>query len=257
VSFLVEHLGYEFGLSDASFELPKTGFVAVAGPNGAGKSTLVGILAGVRRGYQGSCLYEGREVHAWNRAAFARQVGFLPQAVRIEFPFTVEQVVLMGRTPYGGGWFDTPEDRDAAEAALEITDTAAFRSRDFRSLSGGERQRVLLASALAQQPKVLLLDEPATFLDLKHMAAMQALLSKLARDGMLVVAVTHDLNLALRHAHRVLILAEGRVAADGAPSEVLQPESIAQTFGVDATIHDGWLRFGEHRPEDSRLGNNS
>ena len=254
MSFHAEHLGYEFGLVDASFELPETGFVAVAGPNGAGKSTLAGILAGVRRGYRGSCLYAGREVREWNRAAFARQVGFLPQAVRIEFPFTVEQVVLMGRTPYGGGWFDTAEDHDAAEAALEITDTAAFRDRDFRSLSGGERQRVLLASALAQQPKVLLLDEPATFLDLKHMAAMQAVLSKLSRDGMLVVAVTHDLNLALRHAHRVLILADGRVAADGAASEVLRPEAIARIFGVDAAIHDGWLRFGEHRPGDDRPG---
>ena len=254
MSFRVEHLGYQFGLADASFELPDTGFVAVTGPNGAGKSTLVGILAGVRRGYRGSCLYEGREVREWNRAAFARQAGFLPQAVRIEFPFTVEQVVLMGRTPYGGGWFDTQEDRDAAEAALEITDTAAFRERDFRSLSGGERQRVLLASALAQRPKVLLLDEPATFLDLKHTAAMQALLSALARDGMLVVAVTHDLNLALRHAHRVLILADGRVAADGPPAEVLRPEEIARVFGVDAAIHDGWLRFGGQRAGNGAPG---
>jgi iron complex transport system ATP-binding protein len=245
VSFRVEHLAYEFGLADASFTLPDSGFVAIAGPNGAGKSTLVGILAGVRRGYLGTCTYENRELHEWDRAAFARQVGFLPQAVRMEFPFTVEQVVLMGRTPYGGGWFDTQEDVDAAEAALEITDTAVFRNRDFRSLSGGERQRVLLASALAQQPKVLLLDEPATFLDLKHAMAMQTLLSKLARESMLVVAVTHDLNLALRHAHRVLLLDGGRLVADGAPAEVLDPQSIERIFGVDVIMQNGWLRFDD------------
>jgi iron complex transport system ATP-binding protein len=245
VSFRVEHLGYEYGVADVSFTLPDAGFVAIAGPNGAGKSTLVGILAGVRRGYRGSCMYQSRELRSWDRAAFARDVAFLPQAVRVEFPFTVEQVVLMGRTPYGGGWFDTQDDADAAEAALAITDTVAFRNRDFRTLSGGERQRVLLASALAQKPKILLLDEPATFLDLRHMTAMQGLLSRLAREGMLVVTVTHDLNLALRHAHRVLLLDQGRVVGDGAPDKVLQPHSIEQTFGVGAVLQNGWLRFGE------------
>ncbi|MEQ1885206.1 MAG: ABC transporter ATP-binding protein [Bryobacteraceae bacterium] len=245
MSFRAEHLAYEYGLADASFTLPESGFVAIAGPNGAGKSTLIGILAGVRRGYRGSCLYESRELRAWDRAAFARNVAFLPQAVRLEFPFTVEQVVLMGRTPFGGGWFDTQEDVEAAEEAMATTDIAVFRDRDFRSLSGGERQRVLLASALAQKPKVLLLDEPATFLDLRHAMAMQALLSKLAREGMLVVAVTHDLNLALRHAHQVLLLDQGRVIADGAPEDVLGPQSIEAIFGVDAVLQNGYLRFGE------------
>lgn len=251
MSFETAHLGFAYGLDDVSFHLPTSGFVAVIGPNGAGKSTLVGVLAGVRRGYTGSCIYEGRELSNWNRIAYARKVAFLPQSVRIEFPFTVEQVVLMGRTPYGGGWFDSPEDHEASEAALEVTDTAVFRNRDFRTLSGGERQRVLLASALAQQPNVLLLDEPATFLDLKHTLTMQATLTKLAKEGMLIVAVTHDLNLALRHAHHVLVLDRGRVVADGVPTDVLRPERIGPTFGVDTTIKDGWLRFDQSGSHDS------
>ncbi|MSV34556.1 MAG: ABC transporter ATP-binding protein [Bryobacterales bacterium] len=241
MSFSANHLGFTYGLAEATFELPSTGLIAVVGPNGAGKSTLVSILAGLRRAYSGSCLYAGKEVRDWRRHGFARQVAFLPQFVRVEFPFTAEQVVFMGRTPHSNGWYDSPEDRIAVDRALEITDAAAFRNRDFRSLSGGERQRVILASALAQEPQVLLLDEPATFLDLKHQAAMYQLLARLARQ-LLVVAVTHDLNLALRYAHHVLVLDQGRLAAAGAANEVLTTELIARVFQVRATIERGWLK---------------
>ena len=231
MSFRVDRLGFTYGLRDATFELSGTGVVAIAGPNGAGKSTLLGIMAGLRQPYSGSCTFDGTEVRRWRRRDFARRVAFLPQMLRLEFPFTAEQVVLMGRTPYGGGWFESPEDERAAERAMEITDTLTFRNRDFRTLSGGERQRVILASALAQQPDTLLLDEPTTFLDLKHQLAMYRLLVELGRS-LLVVAVTHDLNLALQFADRVLVLAGGCVAGDGAPQEVLNSALIDQVFGV-------------------------
>ena len=123
----------------------------------------------------------------WRKRDFARRVAFLPQIVRLEFPFTSEQVVLMGRTPYGGGWYESPADHAAVESAMETADVLAFRDRDFRSLSGGERQRVILASALAQEPEALLLDEPTTFLDLKHQLSMYRLLADLGKRGMLVV----------------------------------------------------------------------
>ena len=242
MSFRADRLGFSYGLEEASFELPATGLVAVVGPNGAGKSTLVSILAGLRRHYSGSCVFDGKEVRAWRRHEFARRVTFLPQALRIEFPFTAEQVVFMGRTPHSNGWYDSPDDGAAVERALEITDAGAFRARDFRTLSGGERQRVILASALAQEPEALLLDEPATFLDLKHQIAMYQLLARLARK-MLVVAVTHDLNLALRYAHRVLALDDGRLAADGQASEVLTTELVSRVFEVKANISAGWMHY--------------
>lgn len=241
MTFHAKQLGFAYGLAEASFELPSTGLVAVVGPNGAGKSTLVSILAGLRRSYSGSCLYKGKEVRDWRRHDFARQVAFLPQFLRVEFPFTAEQVVFMGRTPHANGWYDSPEDRVAVDRALEITDANAFRDRDFRSLSGGERQRVILASALAQEPQVLLLDEPATFLDLKHQVAMYRLLATLASQ-LLVIAVTHDLNLALRYAHHVLVLDQGQLAAIGTAHQVLTAELITRVFQVQATVNAGWLK---------------
>lgn len=242
MTFIARQLGFAYGLHDASFEFPQTGLITIAGPNGAGKSTLLGILAGLRSPYRGSCRYAGKEVRQWPRRDFARHVAFLPQSVRLEFPFTAEEVVLMGRTPYASGWFQTPEDRAAAEEAMTITDTLAFRVRDFRTLSGGERQRVILASALTQRPRVLLLDEPATHLDLRHQLSLYRLLAGLAKT-LLVVAVTHDLNIALQFSDRVMVLADGRIAGDGAPQEVLNPELIGQVFGVQATMHGRWMTY--------------
>jgi iron complex transport system ATP-binding protein len=242
LSFRADHLGFAYGLNEATFALPSAGLVAIVGPNGAGKSTLVSILAGLRRSYAGSCTYGGKEIREWRRHEFARRVAFLPQALRIEFPFTAEQLVFMGRTPHSNGWYDSPEDRAAVERALEITDAGAFRERDFRTLSGGERQRVILASALAQEPQALLLDEPATFLDLKHQLSMYQLLGRLARK-LLVVTVTHDLNLALRYAHRVLALNQGRLVADGTAAEVLTTELIARVFEVRVRINAGWMNY--------------
>ena len=247
MSFAATSLGFAYGLRDVSFELPRTGLIAAAGPNGAGKSTLLGILAGLRRPYGGSATYAAREIREWPRRDFARRITFLPQSLRIEFPFTAEEVVLMGRTPYARGWLESRADREAALRAMETTDTVQFRARDFRSLSGGERQRVVLASALAQQPEALLLDEPATFLDLKHQLALYRLMAGLART-MLVIAVTHDLNLALQFADRALVLDDGRVAAYGPPGEALAPAQIQQVFGVHAARHQDpsgrpWLSY--------------
>ena len=244
-SFIARQLGFAYGLHEASFELPPSGLITIAGPNGAGKSTLLGILAGLRSPYRGSCAYAGREVRQWPKREFARKVAFLPQSVRLEFPFTAEEVVLMGRTPYARGWFQTDEDRSAAEEAMTITDTLAFRGRDFRTLSGGEAQRVILASALTQRPEALLLDEPATHLDLRHQLSLYRLLGELSKS-LLVVAVTHDLNLALQFSNRVMVLEDGRVAGDGMPREVLNPELIAHVFGVQATVHGSdrpWLTY--------------
>jgi iron complex transport system ATP-binding protein len=246
MSFVARQLGYAYGLHDASFEFPQNGLITIAGPNGAGKSTLLGILAGLRSPYRGSCMFDGEEIRHWSKREFARRVAFLPQNVRMEFPFTVEEVVLMGRTPYASGWFQTAEDRSAAEEAMTTTDTLSFRGRDFRTLSGGEAQRVILASALTQRPEVLLLDEPATHLDLRHQLSLYRLLGELSKSR-LVVAVTHDLNLALQFSDRVMVLEDGRIAGDGTPANVLNPALIARVFGVQATVHGGlngtWMTY--------------
>jgi ABC-type cobalamin/Fe3+-siderophores transport system ATPase subunit len=246
VSFVAKQLGFAYGLHEASFEFPRNGLITIAGPNGAGKSTLLGILAGLRAPYHGSCTFAGKEIRQWPRREFARSVAFLPQSVRMEFPFTVEEVVLMGRTPHASGWFQTAEDRSAAEEAMTTTDTLVFRGRDFRTLSGGEAQRVILASALTQRPEALLLDEPATHLDLRHQLALYRLLGELSRS-LLVIAVTHDLNLALQFSDRVMVLEDGRVAGDGTPTDVLNPALIARVFGVRATVHGGlngkWMTY--------------
>jgi len=242
MSFYAKALSFSYGLKDASFDLPSSGFVTIAGPNGAGKSTLLGVLAGLRHPYYGECTYKGVEVRRWRRRDFARQVAFLPQSMKLEFPFTAEQVVFMGRAPYADGWFESQQDHDAVARAMATTDTATFVARDFRSLSGGEKQRVVLASALAQEPETLLLDEPTTFLDLKHQLAMYKLLSGLAKR-LLVVAVTHDLNLALRFSDRVIVMESGKIAAQGPPKEALAPAVIDRVFGVHTELRDGWLIY--------------
>jgi len=237
-------------LQDVSLEFGAPQFVAVVGPNGAGKSTLLSVMAGLRPGYRGQCLYADREVCRWPRRAFAREVSFVPQTVRIEFPFTAEQVVLMGRTPHAGGLFESPQDRAAVERAMSLTDTLPFRRRDFRSLSGGERQLVILASALAQQSRVLLLDEPTTFLDLGHQIAIYRLLHEISRRDLLIIAATHDLNLAAGFADRIVALRAGRVRACGLPADVLSPAAIRDVFGVQTAIAQGprgrpWILYGD------------
>lgn len=252
--FRLEGVGVRYGAAavldgvSAGFERP--GLVAITGPNGAGKSTLLAVMAGLRPAATGRCLYGGRDVRRWPRRAFAREVAYVPQTVRIEFPFTVEQVVMMGRTPYCDGLFESAADHEAVDRAMALADVAPLRRRDFRSLSGGERQRAVLASVLAQSPKVLLLDEPTTFLDLQHQVSIYGLLRELAAGGLLVVAVTHDVNLAAAYSDRVLVLNKGRLARDAAPAEALSPAAIRDVFGVHAEIQRTaggrpWIAYGD------------
>lgn len=242
VRFDIKGLSMRYGaaevLNGLSLQFSEPGMVALTGPNGAGKSTLLSIMCGLRRPTSGACLLNGVPVERWNRRQFARLVSMVPQSLKIDFPFTAEQVVLMGRTPYAGGLFESGQDWAEVRRAMELTDTLEFAHRDFRALSGGERQRVVLASTLAQRPSALLLDEPATYLDLKHQLSIYALLRDLSRTGILVIAATHDLNLAATYSDRVIILNHGRLAADAGACEALTIERIRDVFGVEAA----WLR---------------
>jgi len=249
VAGLRVRLGSYEALRGVTLQFREREMTAILGPNGAGKSTLLSVLSGFRTRYDGSCRLLGEEVPRWNRQAMARRVAFIPQNVGMAFPFTAEQVVAMGRAPHGRGLFETPQDRAAVDKAMRATDSLAFVGRDFRALSGGEQQRVLLAGALAQEPSVLLLDEPTTYLDLKHQLQIYGLLRDLARQGLTVVAVTHDVNLAAAHADRIVLLSQGRVAADASVAEVLRPELLREVFEVETEIRPGpagkpWVVYG-------------
>jgi iron complex transport system ATP-binding protein len=251
-TFELSNVGMQYGsarvLHDVSLTIAPPLLTAIVGPNGAGKSTLLGILGGLREGYTGVCRFDGVEVRKWDRRKFARRVSVVPQGTRIEFPFTAEEVALMGRAPHAAGLFESAHDRDAVHDAMELTGTLALRHRDFRSLSGGEQQRVILAAALAQSPEALLLDEPTTFLDVHHQVALYRILRTLCDRGVLVMAVTHDLNLAAAYARRVIVLSGGEVVADGPPEEALRPERLRAVFDVPAELlraPDGrhWIRY--------------
>jgi iron complex transport system ATP-binding protein len=252
-AFELSSVGMRYGaaevLAGVDLRLGPGQLTAVVGPNGAGKSTLLGIMAGLRDGYAGECRFDGVEVAKWNRRAFARRVSFVPQATRVEFPFTAEEVATMGRAPHGAGFVESEHDRETVRDAMHATDTLHLARRDFRSLSGGEQQRVVLAAALAQAPEALLLDEPTTYLDLRHQVSLYRILRDLRDGGVLVTAVTHDLNLAAAYADRVVVLSGGRVVADGPPVEAFRSDRLRAVFDVPAELlssPDGrhWIRYG-------------
>ncbi len=231
-----------------SFQLGE--FVALAGLNGAGKSTLLETMAGLLPGYAGNCLVDGREVRAWSSRDLARRLSFLPQLVAARLPFSVEQVVLMGRHPHCDRWFASTEDLRAMESAMALTGCAEFRARGFHTLSGGERQRVLLAAALAQQPRALLLDEPGAFVDLPHQVQIFRMIRDLCRDGLLCIAATHDLNLAATYCGRLVILDKGGVHIDASPAAAFDDPSFPQVFGpavCPSRTPSGrpWLWYGD------------
>jgi len=207
--------------------------VAVVGPNGAGKSTLLRVLAGLLRPRRGSVSLDGRPLSAFRRIELARRIAVVPQVFETLFPFTVREVVGLGRTariPLFGRVGRA--DAAAVDAALGDLEMAALADRRVDELSGGERQRAVIAMALAQEADVLLLDEPTAHLDPAHQLATLDFVRSLAtRRGFVVCAVLHDLNLASALASRLVVLAAGRALRDGAPSDVLRPDLVASVFG--------------------------
>jgi len=206
--------------------------VAIAGPNGAGKSTLLRCAAGLLTPEGGEVSLDGRPLAAWPRRARARRLAFLPQRVGLPFAATAGQVVAWGRHPHRHP-FTGADARGAAVVAdaLARVEATALAERPFATLSGGEQQRCLIAAALAQEPRVLLLDEPSAGLDPPHGRRLFRLLAELAGGGMAVAVVTHDLNLAACFAHRLVLLAGGKVVAAGTPAVVLTAASVEAAYG--------------------------
>lgn len=213
-------LGHTYGtrqaLQSLGFAVERGELLGIAGPNGAGKSTLGRILAGLLSGWTGEAEFLGRSLRAWSGADLAMRIAYVSQQSEIHFPFRAVEVVLMGRLPQQSlRFFDRARDGEVAREALERVGAAALADRAFAELSGGERQLVLLASALAQEPEVLVLDEPTVFLDLSHRLRFGRILRELReRQGLTVLLVTHDLELAAAFCDRLLLLTAGRLALD-------------------------------------------
>jgi iron complex transport system ATP-binding protein len=211
--------------------------VALVGTNGSGKTTLLRVLAGILQPDDGSVSLVGRPMADWRRTEVARQVAVLHQHYAMPAGFRVAELVEMGRAPHATRLFSsTADDARAVRAALIDADARELAERLADELSGGERQRVLVAMALAQEPRLLLMDEPTLHLDLAHQVTLLSTIRRLQRQReMTVVAVLHDLNLALAYAPRVVILHDGVIAGDGAPDALLTPGRVREVFGVEVT----------------------
>ncbi|MBN2053289.1 ABC transporter ATP-binding protein [bacterium] len=209
-------------------------FTGIIGPNGSGKSTLVKILTGFERPSSGSVSIDNRDIRSVSRRAAARLTALVPQSTAFYFPYTVHEFVMMGRHPYTGlAGIMTPDDEAAVRRAMDETHTWELRDRSVLALSGGEQQRAVLAAALAQETKILFLDEPTASLDMFHQVEIYQTLRRLNRErGLTVAAVTHDLNLGAMFCRRLILLVDGRIAADGPPAAILTPEIIARHYGV-------------------------
>jgi iron complex transport system ATP-binding protein len=234
--------GYEPGASAWELCIPALAFggepvCGIVGPNGSGKSTLLKIAAGLLPPAAGEVSLNGQSLARMRRLVLARALGFLPQECPVLFDYTVEQIAAMGRHAHGGVLEMTaPGDRVAVARALNDVGLEPLRHRRISQLSGGERRRAWMASALAQEPDLLLLDEPTQALDLHQAAAVMEVLAGKASEGMRVVVVMHDLNLAALFCDRLILLQNGKIAADGIPAGILTPERMGAAYGDNIEV---------------------
>jgi len=234
-------VGYTAGapvIRDVSLAAAKGELLAIVGPNGAGKTTLLRLLNGSLQPWSGSVELQSQRIGEMDRKTIARQVAFAGQDVTLPFPFTVTEVVLMGRSPHLGPMaFENEKDLSVATDAMARFDLLPFAHRFVQELSGGERKRVFLARALAQEPSVMLLDEPTAFLDLKHVAETFSILRELRHSrGLTVIVSLHDLNSAALHADEVLLLKQGTVLGYGTPEKVFTQETLERVYEAEVYV---------------------
>ncbi len=268
----VEQLSFRYGaaegagrlwtLAGLSFHVEVGEILGIVGPNGSGKSSLLKVLAGLLPSGEGDVCLGGLSLRKRSRSDVARLVAVVPQEYTQVFPFTVAETVLMGRFPHRRAqWWsmgigdETANDFACADQAMVDTDVSSLANRLVSDLSGGERQRVMIARALAQEPKLLLLDEPTAFLDINHQIEICSLIARLRVERrMTVVLVSHDLNLASQCSDRVLMLKEGRICRIGFPNETIRPDLLRTVYGCDVVV-DSHPQTGRPRvtmPIDSR-----
>ena len=233
-------------LRDLSISIREQDFIGLIGPNGSGKSTLLKIMGAILKPDSGSIQFKESSLPKFNKKLFAQSVSWIPQDHPMVFPFKVSEIVLMGRHPYLSPLsFESEEDFEISRSVMEITMTSQFADRYFNEISGGEKQRVMIASALAQNPEMMLLDEPTAALDLKYQIQILSILKNLnAGNKMTLIMAMHDLNLASSFCNRLILLNEGKIVRDGTPEQVLEKNILEQVYGIEVDLgsHDGNIR---------------
>ncbi|MGA2516823.1 MAG: ABC transporter ATP-binding protein [Thermodesulfobacteriota bacterium] len=225
-------------LQEVSFRVEKGEFVGVIGPNGSGKTTLLKLLYGLLAPQRGEILFELVPMKKMDRRDIAKRIAVVAQETQLLFPFSVLETVLMGRSPYLGRLlFESEKDLEIARKAMEWTKILPFSERPVEELSGGERKRVFIARALAQEPEVILLDEPTANLDIEHQIDFLDLILTLNRErGLTIVMASHDMNIASEFCDRLILLQEGRIYQMGTPEEVVTKENIESVYGCEVWI---------------------
>ncbi len=227
-----------FCLEGIDFELNTSEIVGVLGPNGSGKSTLLKIMDGLLKVHKGQILLLNRPLSDYKRGDIARRIAMVPQESNFSYPFSVFEVVLMGRFPHVGLFpFEGREDQEIARQSMELTGTLDLAPRSIHELSGGEKQRVLIARALAQKARIILLDEPTSFLDIRHKVEIFELISTLSRtQGLSVITVSHDISLAAQYCQRILLLDNGTIFRAGEPAEVITADTISRVYQCPVVV---------------------
>lgn len=240
----VEAINLSYGYNDndvfkdLSFVVPKGCFFIIIGPNGSGKTTLMKVLSGVEKPDRGRLKLLGKAIDRYPRRSLAQTVAMAPQMTAVDFPFTVQEIVLMGRSPYKGLLgFDDETDLQIAQQAMIFTGVEHLARRKLGQLSGGEQQRVLIARAICQEPEIILLDEPTASLDLAHQIRVMDLMEQLQKEkGVTVIMVSHDINLACMYAQSLLLIKNGQIVSTGSPDQVLNYETLEQAYGCPLLV---------------------
>jgi len=238
----IRNLNFSYGnspvLKEISFSAKEGEFITIIGPNGAGKSTLLKIIDGILNARESDILLEHKSIGDYARKELARKIAYLPQDNKFTFSYIVREVVMMGRFPYlSGGLTYAAEDIHVVKEMMTLMEIDQFADRHFNELSGGEKQRVLIASALAQQPRIILLDEPTSALDLHHQIAIYQILKRLQKEqNLTIIVVTHDINLAGQYCERITLMGNGMIIRDDTPKKVLKFDLLQETFGVKVYI---------------------
>jgi len=243
----VINLSYSYGtrpvLKNLTFSVPKSDFFIIIGPNGSGKTTLMKVISGILKPQKGRLEILNRSISHYNLKALARTIAFVPQMLTVDFPFTVIEMVLMGRSPYLGMLgLEHEKDLEIAKQAIAFTGVEHLTHRKLDQLSGGEQQRVFIARAICQEPDVILLDEPTASLDLAHQVRVMDLMEKLkVEKGVTVVMVSHDVNLAAMYGDQLLLLSNGQIVCQGLPDEVLTFQTLEEAYGCTLLVDESPL----------------